>query len=286
MSIADIAERANHLAKARELKTLVIDVERLKGKFNWPGDDRYDGLTIEGEFWGLSDFKHKIGRIPHEHVTEWPRTICAAWRHLGEKRVQFAAEWDEGGARQFAQTVRDQLDQADIITGHYVNRADRRWLNSLFRDHGIDWPSPYKVIDTCTIARRDLGDESMTLDALCKRFGIPAKSGKYDPKVAAAACAGDKKAQRQIKSYNCGDVEASTGLYFMTLPLAHGHPHVAPTRGQTTTTCPRCGSHNVHQYGTWSPGTYVYAAHRCDDCPGTSHFRTEYQRRGPSVRAL
>lgn len=284
-----VAERANldtAASKNRELNTLVIDVERIKGRFRWPGEDRYDGLTIEGEFWSLSDYKRKFGRVPHDYVTEWPRTFMAAWRWVGEKRIHSAHEWDEGGPAAFAQTVRDQVDRADIITGHYVNGADRKWLNSLFRDHRIDWPSPYRVVDTCAIARRDLGDESMTLDALCKRFGIPNKTGKYNPVTARAACEGDRKAQREVVSYCKGDVEASTGLYFCTLPLAHGHPHVAPRKGQDQTTCPRCGSVNVARYGKWSPGTYVYAAYRCNDCPGTSHFRTLYEGRGPSVRAL
>lgn len=280
---ADVLAEQTKRARARELKTLVIDVERLKGKFLW--DDRYDGLVIEGEFWGLSDFKHKFGRIPHDKVTLWPRTIMAAWRWVGETKVHAAHEWDNGPAA-FAQQIRDLLDEADIITGHYVNRADRRWLNSLFRDHGILWPSPYKVIDTCAIARRDLGDESMTLDALCARFGIPSKSGKYDAAVAQAACDGDSKAQREISTYCKGDVEASTGLYFMTLPLAHGHPHVSPVRGTDRTLCPRCGSDDVHRYGTWTPGTQNYAAYRCDSCVGTSYFRTVYEGRGPTVRAL
>jgi hypothetical protein len=210
----------------------------------------------------------------------------AAWRWIGESKIHSAHEWDEGGPAAFAQRVRDAIDEADIITGHYINNADRKWLNSLFRDHGIPWPSPVKVIDTCTIARRDLGDESMTLGALCSRFGIPTKSGHYDAAVAQAACDGDRKAQREIDAYCKGDVEASTGLYFMTLPLAHGHPHVAPNAGQDRTICPRCKSDNVHRYGTWTPGTQNYAAYRCDDCPGTSYFRTVYEGRGPTVRAL
>lgn len=266
----DAVEAAQVQAKQRELKTLVIDVERLQGKAEIP-------------FWGLGDYKNR--RIHHELVTEWPRTICASWRWIGKKRIHFAAEWDNGPAA-FAQTMRDLLHEADIITGHYVNGADRKWLNSLFRDHRIDWPSNYKVIDTCTIARRDLGDESMTLDALCKRFGIPAKSGKYNAQVARAACEGDRAAQREIQLYNMADVEASTGLYFVTLPLAHGHPHVAPTKGTKKLTCPRCASTDVHRSGSWSPGVYVYERYRCDACIGTSYFTSVYQGRGPSVRAL
>jgi hypothetical protein len=269
--VSALASKLAATASRRELKTLVIDVERLQGKAEVP-------------FWGLSDYKHR--RISHEHVTEWPRTFLACWRWIGEKKIHAAAEWDEGGAAAFAQKVRDELHRADIITGHYVNNADRKWLNSLFRDHGIDWPSPVKVIDTCTIARRDLGDESMTLAALCKRFGIPTKTGKYSAEMAQAACAGDVKAQREMTAYCKGDVEASTGLYFHTLPLAHNHPHVAPMRGMDEPTCPRCASTNVKRDGSWSPGVYVYARYRCDDCPGTSYFRTVYEGRGPAVRAL
>ena len=279
-----LSQRVEELAKTRELKTLVVDVERIKGKFRW--DDRYDGLTIEGEFWSLSDYKRKFGRIPHDRVTLWPRTICASWRWIGEKKIHFAAEWEDGGPAAFAQTMRDQIDAADIITGHYVNAADRKWLNSLFRDHGIDWPSRPKVIDTCTIARAELGDESMTLDALCRRFGIPTKVGKYDLEVARAACAGDKKAQRNIRMYNMADVEASTGLYFHTLPFAKSHPHVAPSLGLERPTCPRCGNTEVRRDGTYSPGVFVYTRYRCDACPKGSYFRTTQESRGPSVRAL
>lgn len=287
MSLAAQVKQAKKIAKrSRELRTLVVDVERVKGRFIWPGEDRYDGLTIEGEFWGLSDYKRKFGRIPHQHVTEWPRVICAGWRWIGERELHFAAEWEDGGPRAFAETIRKAIHEADIVTGHYVNRADRPWLNTLFRDHGLDWASPVKVIDTYTIAKRDLGDESMTLDSLCKRFGIPAKTGKYDAAVARAATEGDPAAQAEIKMYQLGDVEASTGLYFHTLALAHGHPHIAPDLAMSRLVCPRCKGTNIHQDGTWSPGVYFYTRYRCDDCPGTSYFKTTYEKRGPSVRAL
>lgn len=276
-------EAVEALAKKRELRTLVIDVERLKGRFHWPAEERFDGLDISGEFWSLSDFKHKFGRIPHQHVTEWPRTICAAWRWYGEKRINFAAEWENGPAA-FAEQVRDEMDKADIITGHYIKGADIKWLNSLFRDHGLRHPSPYKPIDTCAIAKSQLGDESNTLDALCRRYGIPTKQGHYDSAVARAACEGDVKAQRIIKPYNKADVEASTGLYTVMLPLAKGHPHVAPLAGLEKNLCPRCGSDNVHRNGRWSPAVYVYARYLCDDCTGW--YKATYEGRGPSVRAL
>lgn len=264
---AAVAAKRN--ARHRELKTLVIDVERLPGQATVP-------------FWGLSDYKRR--RISPDLVIEWPRTICAAWRWFGETKINFAAEWEEGGALAFATTIRDAMDEADIITGHYVNGADRKWLNSLFRDHGLRFPSPYKVIDTLAIARRELGDESMQLGALCTRYGIPTKQGAYNADVARAACAGVKKAQRELRSYNKADVEASTGLYAVMLPLAKGHPHVAPNRGGDENICPRCGSNDVRRSGTHSPAVYVYKRFLCNDCHGW--YRTTYEAKGPSVRAL
>jgi hypothetical protein len=253
----------------RELKILVIDIERLPGQATVP-------------FWSLSGYKHR--RIHHKYVVEWPRTICAAWRWYGNKRIDFAAEWDAGGPAAFAEKIRDLLDDADIITGHNVNGFDRKHLNSLFRDHGLRMPSPYKVIDTLTIARRELGDESLTLDALCSRYGIPTKEGHYDADIARDACAGIKRAQRNIKLYNCADVEASTGLYTVMLPLAKGHPHVAPNAASDQILCPRCGSEDVHRNGTYSPAVFIYKRYLCDTCTGW--FRTTYETRGPSVLVL
>ena len=263
-----VVEMATELARRRELKTLVIDLERLPGKAEVP-------------FWSLSDYKNR--RIRHDLVTEWPRTISGAWRWFGQKKIHFAAEW-ETDPGDFAARLREAIHQADIVTGHNVNRFDRKHWNTLFRDHGIPMPSPYKVVDTLVVGRRELGDESMTLDALCQRYGIPTKQGRYDADVARDACAGVKRAQSLLKTYNMADVEASTGLYAMMLPLIKGHPHVAPVRGLSATTCPRCGSDQVRRDGTYSPAVIVYQAYLCTSC--TSYFRTTWESRGPSVRAL
>lgn len=267
--MSTLTEDLEKLAERREVKTLVLDIERVRGEF-------------AGKFWSLNDYKNR--RISHRDVTAWPRTICAAWRWYGQKRVQFAGEWEEGGPEAFATKLRDAMDEADIITGHNVGRFDIKHLRSLFRDHGLRQPPKAKVVDTLTIARRELGDESLTLDALCQRYGIPSKDGQYDEDVALAAVGGNRAAQRQIKAYNVGDVEASTGLYAVMLPLAAGHPHVAPVAAMDKTLCPRCGSADVTRKGTHSPAVLIYARYLCDSCQGW--FRTTYEGRGPGVRAL
>lgn len=264
MGIADITKQA----KRRELKTLILDIERLPGRF-------------AAEFWDLNAFKGR--RIHPDMVTEWPRTICAAWAWLGDRRVEFASEWDDG-PQQMAHRCWDAFNQADIVVGHNMQGFDRKHLNTLFRDNGLTPPAPYKVIDTLTVARGQFGDESKTMDALCKRIGIPAKTDKYDPQVAREAVDGNVKAQRKLKAYNVGDIHATAALYMALLPWSKGHPHVAPATGQEANCCPRCASINVKRNGTYSPSVWVYKAYVCNDCGG--HYRTTYESKGPSVRAL
>lgn len=262
------AEMVSRFAAKRELKTLVFDIERLPGRF-------------AAEFWDLNAFKNR--RIHPDMVTEWPRTICAAWQWYGAKKVEFAAEWVDG-TQTFAEVMWQAMDQADIVVGHNARRFDVKHLNTLFRDHGLRPPSPFKTIDTLTSARAAFGDESMTLDALCTRLGIARKTDKYDPVVARNACEGDAAAQRRIAKYNKGDIVATAGLYTALLPWIKGHPHVAPVAGLDEPTCPRCASTQVARNGIYSPAVYVYAMYTCNTCGGA--FKAEYQHRGPSVRAL
>ena len=253
-------------AKNREVKTLVLDIERMKGAANI-------------EFWSLSDFKNR--RIHADDVTEWPRTICVAWRFVGAKKVEFASEWDDG-QQGMHQRIWDAVNQADIVVGHNSQSFDMRALNTGWRDLGIQPPAPYKNIDTLRTAQSVFGDESRTLDALTRRLGIAHKTDRYD--VDRQACAGHKPSQRRIRSYNCGDVVASTELYWAFLPWTKNHPHVAPMLGLDHLVCGRCGSDDVERDGTYSPAVYIYNRYRCNTCGGP--FKAEYQLRGPSVKAL
>lgn len=265
MTIADVAERVTH---QRELNILVYDIERMKG-------------SAEVEFWSLSDFKNR--RIHADDVTAWPRTICVAWRFLGDKRTQFASEWDDG-AEGMHQRIWEAFDKADITVGHNSKSFDEKHLNTGWRDLGMPPPSPSKAIDTLSSARARFGDESKTLDALCHRIGLTGKSDRYDVEVARAACAGDKAAQKKIRAYNVGDIDATEALYVTLLPWIRSHPHVSPNAGVDTHLCPRCASPSVRRNGTWTVYVNRYLAYTCDDCGG--HWKTTFESRGPGVKTL
>lgn len=218
--------------------TTTLDIERIPGRFVV----ERGSVTIEGDFWDLSQYKSLIGRrINPDEVTDWPRTICVAWRTLGQKPVKFAAEWLDGGYEQMLRDAWKAYDEADIIVGHNIQAFDTKHLNTGWRDLGLTPPSPFKHVDTLRQAQRVFGDESKQLVALTTRLGIPTKTDKYDVATAKAAVAGDKKAQRKLAAYNKGDIIASEALYLRLLPWMQGHPHHALYNLDDADCCARCG---------------------------------------------
>jgi RNase H-like protein len=270
-----LAERA----KDRELKTLIVDIERLPGH----AIVKHRGLTIEGDFWDLGGWKHTIGyRIHADDVVEWPSTICfaAKWYETG-KRV-FAAAWEDGGADAMYRAAFDLYDEADIVITFNGVGFDNKHLMSGWTERGMGKPSTWKNIDLLKVARESLGWESKTLDSVCKRLGIPAKNDKYEVKVARAAMAGDVAQQRKLKRYNAGDTDITGTAYEGLLHLVKSHPHVAPSRPDA---CPSCGSGDVGRVGTYRPGANNYPEYRCGSCRGTFAV-TVSESRGPRTRAL
>lgn len=256
------------MVKRRELKTLMVDIERLPGSFT-------------ADFWDLNAFKGR--RIHPDLVTEWPSTICFAAGWYGEKRTTFKSVWDDG-ADAMHEAAFALYDEADLVITYNGIGFDNRHFASGWTERGMGRPSLWKDIDLLRVARQSHGWESKTLDSVCKRLGVANKSDKYQVSVARAAVDGDKAAQRKLKAYNVNDVVILAAVYERLMPYIKGHPHVSPISGATSNLCPRCASGDVVRNGSYSPAVYVYAAWKCNTCG--SHFRTMYEGRGPSVKAL
>ena len=244
------------------LNAVTLDIERLPGQHRtW-----HRGQTITGPFWDLNEIKGWTGkRIHADDVSEWPRTICAAWKWYDQEGVEFAAEWQVGGYDGFMRAVWEVFDQADLIIGHNADRFDARHLMGGWAEMGLPAPAPYKVVDTLKIARGSFAYESNTLDALNKRLGIDAKTDKYDSRVAKAAVAGDKEAQDRIRFYNMGDIAASEALFDRLRPYAKGIPHLGMWTDDELA-CPSCGHTMTATGKTVHANVQRYEHLYCDNC--------------------
>ena len=117
------ANRLKHIqpriAPTVNARVVTLDIERIPGRVR----TQYRGFTIEGDVWDLNALKDMTRRRIHaDDMTEWPRTICAAWKWYDSPDVEFAAEWEVGGYDGFMRAVWEVFDQADLIIGHNADR--------------------------------------------------------------------------------------------------------------------------------------------------------------------
>jgi hypothetical protein len=274
MSVAEVATR---LAAVKP-NVLTLDIERLPGRAR----HQHRGLTIEGDFWDLSGWKHVLGyRLPAESVIEWPRTICVAWQFYGQKRVEFASEWDDGREAMLERTWA-AYDQADVLYGHNVQGFDTKNLNAEWLTMGLKPPSPFKTLDTLKEARKTFGFESNTLASLTDRLGIATKTDKYNVQMARDAVAGSKADQRKLKAYNIGDIHASREFVDRLRGWIPSHPHNVVGTIDDRPTCPQCWGDNLTVNGTTLAVQIVYRLYRCGDCGanvrGAHHSRAAVTR--------
>lgn len=257
----------------KNVRILTLDIERTPGR----AVVQHRGLTIEGDFWDLNGWKDTIRRRIHaDDVTEWPKTICGAAKWYNERNVMFSAEWEDGGYDGFMQQLWEWYDAADMVVGHNLAQFDTKKLKAGWAELGLPSPAPWRTIDTLTVARSELGFESNTLDALCKRLGITAKNGKYEVATARAAVAGDPRAQRKIRAYNVGDIRATEAAYDRLRPWIKNHPNLALWTDDDRA-CPTCGSdkRRLLDQDAVTPVTR-YAAYRCLRC--SSVYRANHVR--------
>jgi hypothetical protein len=259
-----LAEKvASRIVADKPPAILTLDIERVPGRFRIEG--HRGSLDIEGDFWDLGQYRRMIyRRIDPSEVLEWPRTVCLAWRWYGSKRVEFAAEWHDGGFEGMLRKAWDLFDRADITVGHNVDRFDEDNLRAEWITLGLKPPSPVKPVDTLKHARQTARFESNKLDGLLTRFGLTGKTDKYSVKLARAAVAGDRAAQRQLRQYNQGDIEASELLYDYLRPWMLNHPHIGLWSGDEDG-CGHCGG-TLEASGWARTAVTAYAQYRCTNC--------------------
>lgn len=244
----------------RDARILILDVERLPGIcYAWGPKTKY---------------------VPPEQFIEWPRVLCFAAQWYGHKRPIFEAEWIDRD--KMIQRSWDLYDQADIVVTYYGTGADNPWLKTHWVEAGMAPPRPWKDVDLYR-AVTQFGFESKSLHSVSRRLGQDGKLTRYSMTKAWACVNGDKAAQREMKSYNIGDVSETLALYDRLRGWIKNHPHVG-TWGDAIV-CHQCGSKNL----TLQPSRYravllEYALYRCDHCG--ANVRGSWEGRAAATRGV
>lgn len=216
--------------------------------------------------------------IPWERVTSQWFFICWSAKWLYDEKVysdcltpeEIVAEDDS----RICRSLRDLLDQADIVIAHNAKGADIPWINTRLLLNGLKPPTPYFVVDTLEIARTKFGFSSNKLDALAGYLGISHKL-ETDFNLWRGCLEGSQAALDYMTAYNRKDVEILEEVFIKLAPWAKNLPNANNILESEVPVCATCGSRNIKQLPNKWYYTSIgkYPLYECQDCGAHSRGR-------------
>lgn len=204
-----------------------------------------ENSAILGDFW--SGGKTYIGK----HNVRRPSFLFSwAGKWLGEEEVIWdALPWhpdvyadDMENDYAVVKSVRDIIDEADIIIGHNVRRFDLRKIVSRMMLHGIE-PFAYPlVIDTLTLARATVLEPFNTLAWLSEHFCCGGKMEHEGHALWEKCEVGDMNAWRTMVDYNKQDVVTGENFYLKIRPYARTLPNLSLFFSDGILRCKACAA--------------------------------------------
>lgn len=196
-----------------------------------------------------------------------------AYKWLGEKHIHFRHMHGYDSMKDFVESLRDLEDKADITIAHNLRRFDDKMGNRFYIEHGIDPPSPYKMIDTLQVARSVAKFPGNSLNDLAEFLDV----GKKE-KITYADIETDFIENptwgviKKMEKYNKKDVELLEGIYLKLRPFMKNHPNVAIYGNSEG--CPKCGSTDRdYLHSPVRTNTMTYRSLRCRSCHTTYRER-------------
>lgn len=250
-----------------------------------------ENMYLEGAVWGLWKQNIPIDFITAEwyvlcYAAKWDKSDTFLYDSLFRYRDVFKK--DRENDYNVLLTLRDLLDEADIVVGHNAKAFDVRKINARFLKHGIPIPSPYKVVDTYLVAKKNFNLPSYKLSYLARVLGIEDKLDT-DIDLWHGCKRGDKEAWDKMVEYNIQDVNVLEQVYHKLLPWIDNHPNLALYSTDATPVCPKCGSKHLQWRGYYATNANTYRRFQCQGCGGWGRERytalTKEKRKGVLTNA-
>lgn len=119
------------------------------------------------------------------------------------------------------------LDAADVVVAHNGLRFDLPYLNSRFAYHNFGMPSPFKVVDTCKIAKKYFRFPANSLKELGIYLGIEVPKLDTDFQLWIDCMEGKKEAWEYMVEYNRYDVKLLEEVYLRLRSYDKGAPNLS-----------------------------------------------------------
>lgn len=182
---------------------------------------------------------------------------------LGDSKTKVYS-LDKMSEKELVKKLWEVFDSADILVAHNARKFDIKKANARFIFYGLTPPSPYKVIDTLTEARKHFKFTSNRLDSLGEYLGVGRKMKHQGIDLWFNCMNGDKKAFRTMRRYNAQDVNLLYEVYLKLRPYMTNHPSM--TVYEERNGCPSCKSEKLQSRGFGVTKTGKHRRFQCLDC--------------------
>lgn len=218
---------------------------------------------------------------PMDNIVEDWFIICGAWKESESENVSAVSVMDGHGAKKpysddyhVVKTLRDNLENADILVAHNGDKFDWKKLQTRILFHGLPPLPKIKTIDTLKIAKREFKFTSNRLDYLAKFLGVDQKMSTSKG-LWLRAMQGDRAALKEMVLYNKQDVIVLEKVFDKLRPYAKEMPHIGVYFDDNLArdNCPRCGSLHLEKRGFYTTKVGRYQRFQCTSCGSWGRFK-------------
>lgn len=161
------------------------------------------------------------------------------------------------------------LDNAAVIVAQNGKSFDIKRINSYFLKYDLPLPSPYKVYDTLSVAKKMFNMSFKSLKFLAQYLGVTQKIDNSGVDLWKSCTLGwSQDDLDEMEMYNRGDIETLREVYYKLLKYDNDSVNMALySDSGSDSLCPTCGSHNVSPLGKQcATNKRKYEVYRCGDC--------------------
>lgn len=234
----------------------------------------FDLETTPSEF-TVSAYQQGKRWLGHKDITRFGGLLSwsAQWYHEPRRVIHMDATQPN-----MLQTLWGLLDASSYVVGWNSDSFDLKKVRGYFVRAGMMPPRPSKSIDLIKTART-LGLESAALAYVARILNV--EHQKLDGHVLTdwqACLDGDPEALKLLRIYNNADVRTTMDLFDALRPWIRNHPYLGfAAKDDNGQRCPRCGSNDTSDIGTYQCVVVRYRQRRCGSCLGL--FRSAFHSR-------
>lgn len=222
---------------------------------------------MRGWFWGDNLYEQEILEVDQDMFF---LGFAYEWNHI--PGVHWVGQPDFGAYKRdrtndvgVVKSLWTLFNEADVVLAHNGKRFDVRKANARFLMLGLPPPSPYHILDTKLIAKKNFALPSNKLDEISRQILSERKLAHTGKKLWFDCMKGDPDAWQLMADYCKQDTALLKPMYQKFLPWIDNHPNWNAYEDMPKA-CPSCGSANIRERGSGYTKTTEYQRYNCRKC--------------------